>query len=99
MRENYAYPLDTDWSHEEIALVINLYQLVEQAYESRVRVEDLNIAYQGFKQVVKSKSEEKQLGKAFEDVSGYSIYQTIQRAKQAGDWLTMTRRIEKKGRR
>ncbi|QIL50684.1 UPF0223 family protein [Weissella coleopterorum] len=79
---NFDYPLLAGWDTEDIIKVSALYSAVAKAYESGVAVEQLLTAYQGFKVVVTSKSEEKQLGRQFETMSGYSIYKTIQAARQ-----------------
>ncbi|WP_077622156.1 UPF0223 family protein [Sediminibacillus massiliensis] len=79
---NYSYPIDESWSKQEIIDVVNFYSLVEKAYESGVGSQDIMIAYTRFKQIVPSKSEEKQLCNKFERESGYSCYRTIQKAKQ-----------------
>lgn len=79
---NYGYPIDEDWSHEEITLVINFLNQVEAANESGVEAEDFLKSYQKFKTVVKSIGEEKRIGREFEEVSGYSIYRTLQQAKK-----------------
>ena len=42
----------------------------------------LSIQYKKFKQVANSKAYEKQLGKRFEDASGYSLYKVMQAAKE-----------------
>ena len=39
--------------------------------------------YRRFKEIVPSKAEEKKIDKEFEEVSGYSIYRAIQRAKRS----------------
>ncbi|WP_053219808.1 UPF0223 family protein [Virgibacillus senegalensis] len=80
---NYSYPIDETWSKQEIIDVVNFYSLVEQAYESGVKREDLMLAYTRFKQIVPSKSEEKQLCGKFEKESGYSCYRTVNKAKEA----------------
>ena len=38
--------------------------------------------YRRFKEIVPSKAEERKLIKEFQEVSGYSIYRAIQRAKE-----------------
>ena len=38
--------------------------------------------YRRFKEIVPSKAEEKKIDKEFQEVSGYSIYRAIQRAKE-----------------
>ncbi|XJS11433.1 UPF0223 family protein [Aerococcaceae bacterium WGS1372] len=78
MNKNYNYPLNSDWSTEEIIHVIQFFNAVEQAYEKGIPVGDFKKAYRQFKHIVTSISEEKQLGKAFEEMSGYSIYRTVQ---------------------
>ncbi len=75
MKENYFYPLESDWTTEEIIDVINLYTIVEKAYEKGVSKDEFINAYRKFKTIVPSKAQEKKLDKEFQDVSGYSIYQ------------------------
>ncbi|QTM99287.1 hypothetical protein ERJ70_08200 [Sediminibacillus dalangtanensis] len=81
---NYSYPIEETWTKQEIIDVVNFYSLVEQAYESGVKRDDLMLAYTRFKQIVPSKSEEKQLCGKFEKESGYSCYRTIKKANEAG---------------
>lgn len=81
--DNYQYPLNDSWTTAEIITVTQFYGLVERANEQRVVTADFLAAYRAFKQVVPAKSEEKQLGRAFESASGYSIYRTVQAAQQA----------------
>ena len=50
-------------------------------------MERLN-AYRKFKNVVGTKSEEKQIDKEFQDVSGYSIYKVF-KASQENDWIKL----------
>ena len=81
MNKNYSYPLDLSWSTEEIASVLSFLNDVEKAYESKVAAQELLASYAKFKQVVPSKAEEKRIGREFEAVSGYSLYQAVQAAK------------------
>ncbi|WP_093192044.1 UPF0223 family protein [Salimicrobium halophilum] len=79
---NYSYPIDEEyWSKDEIIDAVNFYSLVEKAYETGAEKEDLMLAYTRFKQIVPSKSEEKQLFKQFERSSGYSAYHAVKKAK------------------
>ena len=78
----YSYPINDSWSTDEIIKVVNFLSLVEKTHEEGIRRDDLLIAYSKFKQIVPSKSEEKQIGKKFEKETGYSIYQTIKRAQE-----------------
>ena len=69
---DYNYPLDYTWSTEDIIDVMSLYNAVEKAYEEGISKTDFLNAYRKFKNVVGTKSEEKQIDKEFQDVSGYS---------------------------
>jgi len=80
---NYGYPIDEDWTHEEIVTVINFLNLVETANETGIEREAFLTGYKKFKTVIKSIGEEKRIGREFENVSGYSLYRTVQRAKTA----------------
>ncbi|MGT2924266.1 UPF0223 family protein [Streptococcus caviae] len=81
MSKNYSYPLDLSWSTEEIASVLSFLNLVEKAYESKVEAARLLEGYRKYKDVVSSKSQEKQIDREFEKVSGYSVYRAVQAAK------------------
>ncbi|GGC80204.1 UPF0223 protein YktA [Thalassobacillus devorans] len=89
---NYTYPIDETWSKKEIIDVVNFYSLVEQAYEKSVKRDELMLAYTRFKQIVPSKSEEKQLCGKFEKESGYSCYRTVKKAREMenGDKVSMS---------
>ncbi|MFC7061348.1 UPF0223 family protein [Halobacillus seohaensis] len=83
---SYSYPIDeVFWSKEEIIDVVSFYSMVEQAYESSVKKEEILLAYTRFKQVVPSKSEEKKLCGEFEKESSYSCYQTVKKARESQD--------------
>ena len=85
MNKQYSYPLDLSWSTEELASVLSFFNDVESAYEGKVEAKQLLDSYKGFKSVVPSKSEEKRLGRAFETVSGYSLYRAVEAAKEKGE--------------
>ncbi|MEN0643986.1 UPF0223 family protein [Alkalicoccobacillus gibsonii] len=75
-------PISLDWSKEEVVDVIHFFQGVEEAYEkSGISRNDLMNRYRRFKEIVPSKSEEKQLCKQFEEEADVSCYRTIQKAK------------------
>ena len=82
--KNYSYPLADDWTTDEIVAVTTLYQRLEDAYELNqgVSKQALLAAYQAFKEVVPSKSQEKQLGRQFETLTGYSLYRTMKAARE-----------------
>ena len=81
MTKNYAYPLDLSWSTEEITSVLSFLNLVEKAYENKVEAALLLKSYQNYKTIVSGKSQEKQIDRNFERVSGYSTYRAVQAAK------------------
>lgn len=83
MQQNFTYPLLAGWTTEDIVKVSQLYNHVAAAYEGGTNRQALLDAYRAFKQVVPAKSEEKQLGRQFEQLSGYSIYQVVQAARQS----------------
>ena len=82
----YDYPLDFDWTTEEIIDVMSLYNAVEQAYEGGISKDEFMKVYHRFIEIVDSKSEQKKLDHAFEKVSHYSIYKVFQEAKNH-DWI------------
>jgi uncharacterized protein YktA (UPF0223 family) len=88
---NYHYPISYDWTTQEIIDVIKFYECIEKAYEKGIEREELMKAYRRFKEIVPSKSEEKQLCGEFEETSGYSPYRTVKLAKesQAGEIIKM----------
>lgn len=84
----YDYPLETDWTTEEIIDVMSLYNAVEKAYEEGISREEFMSAYQRFTSIADSKSLQKQLDKAFEEVSGYSIYKVFMASKE-NEWIRL----------
>ena len=82
--KDYQYPLDLDWTTEEMVIVTNMWTAVGQANETGLPVDKFLTTYQQFKTVVKSIGEEKRLGREFENASGYSLYRTLQQAKKQG---------------
>ncbi|WML49397.1 UPF0223 family protein [Neobacillus sp. PS3-34] len=79
----YQYPIDYHWSTEEIVDVINFFQSIENAYEKGMGREELMAAYRRFKEIVPGKAEEKKLCDEFEDMSSYSAYRTIKKARES----------------
>lgn len=84
----YDYPLDPDWSTEEIIDVIALYNAVEKAYEEGIDSKEFMEAYRKFTSIADSKSVQKQLDRAFEQTSGYSIYKVFKRAQEE-EWVKL----------
>ena len=79
---NYSYPIDMDWTHEEMTSVIKFLNMVELAYEKGVPAAKVMEAYKEYKQVVPSQAQEKTMGKQFERESGYSLYRVVKAAKE-----------------
>lgn len=82
MDKQYSYPLDFSWSTEEISSVLSFLNQVEKAYEGGVEASMLLDRYKKFKQVVKSKGEERQIDRDFEAASGYSTYRAVKMAQE-----------------
>lgn len=80
----YQYPIDYHWSTEEIVDVVNFFEKIEAAYEKGVDRDVLMEAYRRFKEIVPSKAEEKKVCMEFEEISGYSSYRAIKKAKESG---------------
>lgn len=80
--KEYSYPLDTDWSTDEMVRVIDFLSAVEKVYEAGIDVLEFQTKYRSFKEVVTSISGEKQLDKAFEAASDYSIYRAVKTMRE-----------------
>lgn len=81
----YQYPLDLDWSNDEMVEVIKFFNQIENYYEKSIIGTELMKQYKKFKQIVPSKAEEKQIFKEFEEKSGYNSYKVIQEVKKNPD--------------
>ncbi|MFZ7942148.1 MULTISPECIES: UPF0223 family protein [Bacillaceae] len=79
----YQYPIDFNWSTDEIVDVIKFFETIEKAYEKGIERDEVMNAYRRFKEIVPSKAEEKNICDEFEEISGYSSYRTIKKAKEA----------------
>jgi len=84
----YDYPLSPFWDTQDIIDVMSLYNAVEKAYEEGISKQEFMQCYRLYTAIVDSKSEQKQIDKAFEEVSHYSIYKVFQKA-QDHDWIDM----------
>ncbi|MEI5995465.1 UPF0223 family protein [Candidatus Enterococcus mansonii] len=80
--KDYQYPLDLDWTTDEMVIVTNMWSAVEEANETGIDTTVFLAKYKQFKTVVKSIGEEKRLGNEFQKASGYSLYRTVQQAKK-----------------
>lgn len=85
----YTYPIDVDWSQEEMVAVISFFNAIEAYYESQIEREELMTRYREFKQVVPGKADEKNLFNDFKQQSGYDSYQVVKQAKLHPDQKTL----------
>jgi len=79
----YQYPIDIDWTTEEIVEVVKFFECIETAYEKGIEKDVLMEQYKLFKKIVPGKAQEKNVCDEFEENSGYSTYRTIKKAKEA----------------
>jgi len=85
----YEYPLDADWTMEEIIIVMDFYTAIEEAYESSIKKEKLIDLYKEFKKIVDTQSFEKKIVKDFYKVSGYSIFKVMKKTKDDSSIIKM----------
>ena len=85
MNEGFSYPLDEDWTTEEIVAVVEFFEAVETGYEEGIGAAELKTHYKNFKQVVPGKSEEKTLFKEFKERSGFEPFTLTRQLKDAED--------------
>ena len=55
----YSYPIDLEWTNEEMMQVVAFFNAIEQYYESKVEGKLLLERYSQFKKVVPGKAQEK----------------------------------------
>jgi len=80
---NYSYPISYDWTTQEIIDVVKFFEAIERAYEKGIERDQLINIYRRFKEIVPSKGEERKICDEFAEMSGYSSYYVIKRAKEA----------------
>ncbi|MCG7338784.1 UPF0223 family protein [Staphylococcus sp. ACRSN] len=81
----YQYPIDLDWTNEEMMEVVAFFNAIEAFYETKVDGELLLNRYKAFKSIVPAKAEEKQIFKEFEKNSGYNSYQAVKTVQNGSD--------------
>ncbi|GAB3069221.1 UPF0223 family protein [Salinicoccus sesuvii] len=81
--EEYSYPIDIDWSTEEIIDVISFFEAVEMAYDEGITASELDEKYQKFKRIVPGKAQEKTIFKEFKENSGIESYSAVKQLKDA----------------
>ncbi|HCN60906.1 MULTISPECIES: UPF0223 family protein [Mammaliicoccus] len=86
----YSYPIDVDWTQEEMIQVIEFYNHIEDAYESSTNKEQFNQAYKNFKKIVPGKSDENNFYKEFKEVSGYDGYKAVKALKENNGQSTIS---------
>lgn len=79
-QQSCSYPLDPDWTTDEMETVIAFLRIVEDAYEIGAPRSKVLEKYRAFKKVVNSKAGEKQLGRQFAKNSGYQLYTVVKLA-------------------
>lgn len=82
VKENFSYPINPEWTTDEIVIVVDLWATLENVYQKKVTAEFFLEKYQLFKNVVRSIGEERQLGKEYEELTGYSLYRVVQLARK-----------------
>ena len=80
---DYQYPMDLDWSTEEIVDVIKFFEAVEKAYESKIQKEEFMKAYRRFKEIVPGKADEKKYTDEFESVSTIQPILLLRKQKES----------------
>lgn len=81
----YSYPLNTDWTTEEMVAVVQFFEVIEMAYEKGVKREVVMTRYKRFKEIVPSQAEEKTICREFEEASKYVPYRVVKLAKELAD--------------
>lgn len=77
----YQYPIETDWTTDEVIDVIQYFQKIEEAYSKGVDRDLFLDAYRRFKEIVPGKAQERKICDEFEEVSGFSSYRTVNAVK------------------
>lgn len=86
----YSYPIDVDWSQDEILQVVDFFNHIEDAYESSANKESFEQAYKKFKKVVPGKADENNMYKEFKQASGYDGYKAVKALKDSTTETSIT---------
>lgn len=81
----YSYPIDLEWTNEEMMQVVAFFNAIEKYYESKVEGKVLLERYNQFKKIVPGKAQEKQIFKEFEKQSGYNSYKAVKSVKDTSN--------------
>ena len=79
----YSYPLNTDWTTQEMVDVVQFFEAVEAAYEKGIKREDFLAKYRRFKEIVPSQAEEKTILREFEQASSYVGFRAVKLARES----------------
>ena len=66
----YQYPLDLDWTNDEMMKVIHFFNKIENYYEASVKGDEVLNAYKNFNHIVPGKAD------------GYNSYKVVQEIKK-----------------
>lgn len=77
----YDYPIDVDWTQDEMLKVVQFFNCIEAYYEQSVERDTLMNAYRDFKSIVPGKADEKNIFDTFKKKSGYDSYPVVKKAK------------------
>ncbi|KHF40835.1 UPF0223 family protein [Halalkalibacter okhensis] len=78
-------PISLDWTTDEVIAVIQFFETVEKAYKQGVEREKLLSEYRRFKEIVPSKSGEKQLFKQYDEELNISSFQVIKKVREGNE--------------
>ncbi len=76
------FPVSLDWSTEEVIAVIRFFETLEKAHHEYVDRDIILKEYRRFKEIVPSKSEEKQLFHHYDQKLNISCYQLVKKARE-----------------
>ena len=83
--EEYSYPIDVDWTTDEIIDVVAFFEAIEKAYDEGIVASELKGKYRSFKAVVPGKTEEKTIFREFKSNSGLESYAVVKLLNDADE--------------
>ncbi|UEX89461.1 UPF0223 family protein [Staphylococcus ratti] len=87
---DYQYPIDVDWTQDEMVQVITFFNAIESYYEASVDSTTLMARYKEFKKIVPGKADERNIFNAFKEQSGYDSYRVMKQAKENPEKTTLS---------
>ena len=78
-----TYPIPYEqFTIEEITIIIEFLAMIEDVnHNKRIDPQVLSLKHKEYRKVINSVAMEKQIGRAFEKETGFSVYKTIKRMK------------------